>query len=168
MISWGVPGSAGPLDEIRDRIAAHARPGLQTPIDGLLLSKTATTPAAPEYSLTEPLLVVMAQGGKRLLLGDQIYEYGAGDCLVVTANLPVTGHWIDTDRSGQALGMGAGAAAGRHRRATSAGAAGPVVARRRPPCRRSRPARPVPSYSTPPHGCCGCSTIPPMQRYSLR
>ena len=44
----------------------------QTPIDGLLLSKVATTPAAPEYSLTEPLLVVMAQGGKRLLLGDQM------------------------------------------------------------------------------------------------
>src|SRR4029079_14579338 len=106
MISWGVPGRAGPLDEIRDRIAAHARPGLQTPIDGLLLSKTATRPAAPEYSLTEPLLVVMAEGGKRLLLGDKIYEYGPGDCLVVTANLPVTGHWIDADRSGQALGMG--------------------------------------------------------------
>ena len=104
-------------------------PDLQTPIDGLLLSKTAITPAAPEYSLTEPLLVVMAQGGKRLLLGDQIYEYGAGDCLVVTANLPVTGHWIDTDRSGQRVGHGRGAASGRHRRATSAGAAGPVVAR---------------------------------------
>ena len=41
----------------------------------------------------------MAQGGKRLLLGDQIYEYRAGHCLVVTANLPVTGHFIDTDRS---------------------------------------------------------------------
>ena len=101
----------------------------QTPIDGLLLSKVATTPAAPEYSLTEPLLVVMAQGGKRLLLGDQIYEYRAGECLVVTANLPVTGHWIDTDRSAPALGMGAGAASGRHRRAAAAGAAGPVVAR---------------------------------------
>ena len=78
---------------------------MHTAIDGLLLSKTATTPAPPEYSLTEPLLVVMAQGGKRLLLGERVYEYEAGDCLVVTANLPVTGHWIDTDGSGQALGM---------------------------------------------------------------
>lgn len=76
-----------------------------TPIDGLLLSKVATT-ATTEYSLTEPLLVVMAQGGKRLLLGDQLYEYRAGDCLVVTAPLPVTGHWIDMDGSGEALGMG--------------------------------------------------------------
>jgi AraC-like DNA-binding protein len=101
-----VPTNAGPLYEIRDRIAVHARPDLQTPIDGLLLSNVAITPAAPEYSLTEPLLVVMAQGGKRLFLGDQRYEYQAGDCLVVTANLPVTGHWIDVDGSARAMGMG--------------------------------------------------------------
>ena len=98
--------SAGLLDEIRDHIEAHARPDLQSPIDGLLLSKVTITPATPEYSLTEPLLVVLAQGGKRLLLGDEVYEYGAGDCLVVTANLPVTGHWIDTDGTAEALGMG--------------------------------------------------------------
>ena len=94
------------LDEIRDRIDAHARPDLQTPIDGLLLCKVASSPATPEYSLTQPLLVVMTQGGKRLMLGDQVYEYREGDCLVITANLPVTGHWIDTDGSGHALGMG--------------------------------------------------------------
>jgi AraC-like DNA-binding protein len=101
-----VPSTARLLVEIRERIAAHALPDMHTAIGGLLVSKTATTPAPPEYSLTEPLLVVMAQGGKRLLLGDRVYEYEAGDCLVVTANLPVTGQWIDTDGSGQALGMG--------------------------------------------------------------
>jgi AraC-like DNA-binding protein len=94
------------LDEIRDHIEAHARPDLKTPIEGLLLSNVATTPANPEYSLTHPLLVVMAEGGKRLLLGDQLIEYGPGDCLVITANLPVTGNWVDTDGSGRALGMG--------------------------------------------------------------
>ena len=94
------------LDEIRHRIETHARRDLTTPIDGLLLSNVATTPATPEYSLTHPLLVVMAQGGKRLLLGDQLIEYGPGDCLVITANLPVTGNWVDTDGSGRALGMG--------------------------------------------------------------
>ncbi len=98
--------SADLVNEIRDRIAAHARPDLQTPIPGLLLSNVTITPAAPEYSLTEPLLVVMAQGGKHLMLGDQMYEYREGDCLVITASLPVTGHWIDTDGSARALGMG--------------------------------------------------------------
>jgi AraC-like DNA-binding protein len=120
-----------------DRIAAHARPDLETPIDGLLLSNVKITGAAPEYSLTHPLLVVMAQGGKHLMLGDQMYEYRGGDCLVITASLPITGHWIDTDRTGRALGMGLvlrpsaiaelllQASAGRWSRGT---AAGPAIA----------------------------------------
>jgi AraC-like DNA-binding protein len=94
------------LDEIRTRIEVHARRDLSTSIDGLLLSNVPTTPATPEYSVTHPLLVVMAEGGKRLLLGDRVIEYGRGDCLVITANLPVTGHWVDTDATGRALGMG--------------------------------------------------------------
>jgi AraC-like DNA-binding protein len=40
------------------------------------------------------------------MLGDQMYEYRGGDCLVITASVPVTGHWIDTDGTGRALGMG--------------------------------------------------------------
>jgi AraC-like DNA-binding protein len=93
------------LDEIRDCIAARARPDMSTPIDGLLMSKVTTGPAIPEYSLTAPLLVVMAQGGKQLLLGDRTYEYRAGQCLVVTADLPVTGHWIGTGEATPALAL---------------------------------------------------------------
>lgn len=98
-------GTAGVLAEIRGRIAAHARPDLQTAIDGLLMSKVTTASAAPEYSLTEPLVVVTAQGGKRLLLGEQVHEYRAGQCLVVTANLPVTGHYIDIAPGSPSLAM---------------------------------------------------------------
>jgi AraC-like DNA-binding protein len=101
-----VPAASDVLHEIGSHIEAHARPDLTTSIDGLLVSNVATTPATPEYSVTHPLLVVMAEGGKRLLLGDQLIEYGPGDCLVITANLPVTGHWVDTDGTGRALGMG--------------------------------------------------------------
>jgi AraC-like DNA-binding protein len=93
------------LDDIRRRIAARARPDMRTPIDGLLMSKVSIGSAVPDYSLTEPLLVVMAQGGKRLLLGDRTYEYRAGQCLIVTANLPVTGHWIDTDEGHPSLAI---------------------------------------------------------------
>jgi AraC-like DNA-binding protein len=94
------------LDEIRHRIAAHARPDMRTSIDGLLLSRVGTDAATPDYTLTEPLLVVMAQGGKRLLLGDRTYEYRAGQCLVVTATVPVTGHYIDTSPQAPSLGLG--------------------------------------------------------------
>ncbi|CAN5856239.1 AraC family transcriptional regulator [soil metagenome] len=92
------------LDEIRRLIVRHARVDLQTPIEGLFVSRVETT--APDYSLAEPLLVVMAQGGKRLLLGEQIFEYRAGQHLIVTADLPVTGHFLDATPSTPALGLG--------------------------------------------------------------
>jgi len=92
------------LAELRDLIATHVRPDVRTSIDGLLLSEVDTS--APDHSLTEPLLVVMAQGGKHLLLGDQVFEYRAGECLVVTADLPVTGHFIDASPGVPSLGMG--------------------------------------------------------------
>jgi AraC-like DNA-binding protein len=96
--------TADHLDEMRRVIAAHARPDLQTPVPGLLLSRVETT--EPDYSLTDPLLVVMAQGGKRLLLGEQVFEYRAGQVLVVTTGLPVTGHFLDASPQTPALGMG--------------------------------------------------------------
>ena len=68
------------------------------------MSKVET--ATPDHSLTEPLLVVMAQGGKRLLLGDQVFDYRAGQCLVVTADLPVTGHFLDASPQVPSLAMG--------------------------------------------------------------
>ncbi|HEX4221671.1 MAG TPA: AraC family transcriptional regulator [Pseudonocardiaceae bacterium] len=89
------------LAEIRDLITANARPDLRTPIDGLLLSRVTDT--SPEYSLTEPLLVVLAQGGKQLLLGEQVFEYRAGQFLIVTTNLPVTGHFIEAPSLGLGL-----------------------------------------------------------------
>ncbi len=65
--------TAESLAELRRLVAAHARPDLRTPIPGLLLSKVDQAP--PDYSLTEPLLVLLAQGAKRLLLGDRVFEY---------------------------------------------------------------------------------------------
>ena len=91
------------LDELRGLIAAHARSDLRTPIDGLLLAKVENE--EPDHSLTEPLLVVMAQGGKRLFLGDQAFEYRAGQCLVVSTDLPVTGNFLDASSQSPSLSM---------------------------------------------------------------
>lgn len=91
MTWWGVR-TAGLLDEIRGLIDAHARADLRTPIDFLQVSKV--DHSEPSYSATAPLLVVMAQGGKVIHLGDEIFEYRAGQFLVVTTELPVTGHFI--------------------------------------------------------------------------
>ncbi|OLT12904.1 AraC family transcriptional regulator [Pseudonocardia sp. CNS-139] len=96
--------TAGLLAELRDLVLARARPDLRTPIDGLRLSRIETD--ASHHSLAEPLLVVMAQGGKRLLLGDQVFEYRAGQFLLVTADLPVTGYFVGAGPRTPALGVG--------------------------------------------------------------
>ncbi|MEV4311869.1 AraC family transcriptional regulator [Actinocrispum sp. NPDC049592] len=89
------------VDEITGLIERHARPDMQTAIDGLVLSIAESS--APDYTLAEPLFVLMAKGGKRLFLGDQLFEYRSGQCLVVTADLPVTGHFLDVPSFGVGL-----------------------------------------------------------------
>jgi AraC-like DNA-binding protein len=101
---WGVHTPDDLLAELRDLVTRHARSDMRTPVPGLVVSKVETS--AHEYSLTEPLLVVMAQGGKRLMLGDRTYEYRAGQCLVVSADLPVTGNFVGASRTTPALGVG--------------------------------------------------------------
>lgn len=95
---------ADPLAEIRGVILDQARPDLGTPIPGLMLAEVHT--AEPHHSLTEPLFVLMAQGGKRLLQGDEVFEYRAGQCLVVTSDLPVTGQFIGASPENPSLAMG--------------------------------------------------------------
>jgi AraC-like DNA-binding protein len=99
--AWRMLDTDALLGEIRALIARHARVGSRTPIDGLLLSRVET--AETEYSLTEPLLVVMAQGAKRLLLGDHVIEHRAGHCLIVTAGLPVTGNFVGASPAAPSL-----------------------------------------------------------------
>ncbi|MCK9876866.1 AraC family transcriptional regulator [Frankia sp. Ag45/Mut15] len=98
------PTSDAALAELRELIARHARPDLRTPVPGLLLSRV--TSVAPDYSVAEPLLVVMAQGGKRLMLGDEVHEYRTGQCLVVSADVPVAGHFLDASAGTPALALG--------------------------------------------------------------
>ncbi|GAA1864278.1 AraC family transcriptional regulator [Pseudonocardia ailaonensis] len=83
----------------------HARPDLTTAVDGLLLSRV-DRQTEPDHSLAEPLLVLMAQGGKELFLGDRSFGYRAGDYLLVTTDLPVTGQFVDATPEAPALGIG--------------------------------------------------------------
>jgi AraC-like DNA-binding protein len=52
------------------------------------------------------VLAVIAQGSKRLALGDRVYEYGAGQYLVASVDLPVTGQFTQADTELPALGFG--------------------------------------------------------------
>lgn len=94
----------GTLAELRELIGRHAGRDSGSRIDGFLVSR-AESPA-PDYELTQPVMVVMAQGGKRLYLDQEVIEYGAGDCLVVTTSLPLTGHFLGASPEAPALAIG--------------------------------------------------------------
>jgi AraC-like DNA-binding protein len=93
------------LDELRELLDRHARPDLATAIDGVRICKADHT-AAPESSMSGTVLAIVAQGRKRLALGDRFYDYGPGQYLVASVDLPVTGYVIDAAPGSPALGFG--------------------------------------------------------------
>ncbi len=58
------------LEEFRTLLARHARPDWTTAIDGVLISKV-DRPDPPAPSMSGTVLAVIAQGAKRLALGER-------------------------------------------------------------------------------------------------
>ena len=77
--------------ELHDLIIRHARGGIRRNIiDGLSLGVvTGGTP--PAAAMSEPSVTIVAGGRKRTAVGDVEVVYGAGEYLVVSIDLPVTG-----------------------------------------------------------------------------
>ncbi|MER7758133.1 AraC family transcriptional regulator [Streptomyces sp. NPDC097619] len=99
------------LDEIRTLLDRHARsarrngPDGTTPVDGVLVSRVdRSDPPAPATSGT--VLALIAQGSKRLVLGDRVLAYGPGEYLVASVDLPVTGQFVGATPEHPALGFG--------------------------------------------------------------
>lgn len=93
------------LDELRTLITRHARAGLTSTPDGVHVSLV-EEPGPPAPSTTGTVLAVVAQGAKRLALGDRVYEYHAGQYLVASLDLPVTGRFTEASPERPALGVG--------------------------------------------------------------
>ena len=93
------------LGELQTLLARQARPDMTTAIDGVFISKV-DAPTSPSPSMSGTVLALIAQGAKRLALGESVYEYRAGEYLVASVDLPVTGHWIEASARSPALGFG--------------------------------------------------------------
>jgi AraC-like DNA-binding protein len=93
------------MDELCELLDRHARPDLATAIDGVRICRADHT-AAPESSMSGTVVAIIAQGRKRLALGDRFYDYGVGQYLVASVDLPVTGQVIDAAPGRPALGFG--------------------------------------------------------------
>lgn len=91
------------LDELRTLVARHAE-SANLSVPGLKLVSV-TAPSEPTSSIAEPALALVVQGAKRLTIGDRIYSYGAGDYLVVTVDLPVSGAFTQASLNEPFLGL---------------------------------------------------------------
>jgi AraC-like DNA-binding protein len=79
------------LDAVR-RFAEHHsdRNGVgQTPIAGLTTIR-ATAPSALQHAISRPLVALVLQGGKRVTMGSKTFDFGAGDSLLIAADVPTT------------------------------------------------------------------------------
>ncbi|MFC4855961.1 AraC family transcriptional regulator [Actinophytocola glycyrrhizae] len=94
-----------PLDELRALLARHARPDLSTPLDDVRIFR-ADRPDPPTPATYGKVLALVAQGAKRFALGDRLYEYRAGEYVVVSVDLPVTAQFVRASPEEPALGFG--------------------------------------------------------------
>ncbi|MEV6610351.1 AraC family transcriptional regulator [Kutzneria sp. NPDC051319] len=88
--NWGV-------EEFRELLSRHVG---STAIDGMRICRTGRA-TAPERGMSGTALAIVADGKKRLGLGEQLYDYGPGQYLVTSVDLPVMGH-----ATGPALAFG--------------------------------------------------------------
>ncbi|MFF5109890.1 AraC family transcriptional regulator N-terminal domain-containing protein [Streptosporangium sp. NPDC000509] len=93
------------LEELRSLLDRHARPDMTTAIDGVLVSKV-ERPSPPSSSMSGTVLALIAQGAKRIALGDRVYEYRAGQYLLASVDMPITGHFTAASPERPAMGFG--------------------------------------------------------------
>ena len=93
------------LAELRDVIARHVRADLSTGIDGVLLS-TASGVEEPHPSTSGTVMALIVQGAKRLAVGDRTWDYGPGQYLVASIDLPIIGHYTKATPKAPAFGFG--------------------------------------------------------------
>jgi AraC-like DNA-binding protein len=84
------------IDELAAAIARHApEPGMMgTAIPGLTLIR-GDRPSVPVPAVYEASLCLIAQGSKRVSLGDHSVVYDASRYLLVSVDLPLVGHVLD-------------------------------------------------------------------------
>ena len=94
------------LPELRTLIARHARPDrYTTTVEGVRVIASSVTTQSMHH-VTEPTLSVVAQGAKRAVLTDKVFEYATGQYLVVSVDLPIAGHVAKASAEEPFLGFG--------------------------------------------------------------
>ena len=82
------------LRELAFVIEGATAPGKSGASVGSVSAMRSTQPTDPLHALHTPVLCVVAQGQKQILLGDERITYNAGDFLLNSVTLPATGQVI--------------------------------------------------------------------------
>jgi AraC-like DNA-binding protein len=94
------------LSELRTLIERHAREDTAaTAIPGVLIARRDASGTQDEPT-TGTILAVIARGAKRLSVGGAVHDYGPGQYLVASVDLPVAGQFTDATPENPALGFG--------------------------------------------------------------
>ena len=95
------------VQQLNELVERHAKSvGItQTRIPGVVVARLDESGPQDESS-TGTVLAVVAQGKKRLSVGDTMHDYGPGDYLVASVDLPVSGQFTDASAEHPALGFG--------------------------------------------------------------
>jgi AraC-like DNA-binding protein len=94
------------LTELKSLVERHAQGGVsRTAIPGVLVARM-DRPGPQDESTTGTILAVIAQGSKRLSVGATVHDYGPGEYLVASVDLPITGQFRDASPEHPALGFG--------------------------------------------------------------
>lgn len=76
------------LDAARRHAEAHCSDGIApTPIPGVTVLRE-TTPTALQYAVSKPLVAIVLQGGKRVMMGSSTFDFGAGESLLISNDVP--------------------------------------------------------------------------------
>jgi AraC-like DNA-binding protein len=91
---------------LRDTICRHASNyhGPST-LDGLTITAT-DAPTDPRPGVSEPSFAMVVQGRKRTVAGDGIFDYSAGEFLVVSLEVPVVGRVTEASPDTPFVGFG--------------------------------------------------------------
>ncbi len=87
-----------------DRFTAGCEGTTETPVPGLFLHRV-MNPGGPKPGIQTPALALIAQGSKRVIVGDDVYVYDPMHYLVSSVDLPVIGQVTVASDSEPYLGL---------------------------------------------------------------
>ena len=95
-------------EELLERMArALPEDGEREALDGLFLARL-SKPMESVHALYQPAFCFIAQGSKRVLLGDEVYRYDPGHYLIFTVDLPIVFRVEGADEERPYLGLALG------------------------------------------------------------